>query len=53
MNRDLSKYNSIETFQNFINENNIKRDTVISVAEAFPSKAMKNLALSGVLYEIR
>ena len=56
-NVDMIQYNDDKNIRRmvkeYINENNIKRDTVISVAEAFPSKAIKNLALSGVLYEIR
>lgn len=56
-NVDMIQYNEDKNIRRmvkeYINENNIKRDTVISVAEAFPSKAIKNLALSGVLHEIR
>ena len=56
-NVDMIQYNEDKNIRRmvkeYINENNIKRDIVISVAEAFPSKAIKNLALSGVLYEIR
>ena len=37
----------------YICEKNIKRDDVMEVAESFPSRALKNLAMSGILYEIR
>lgn len=36
----------------YIKEKQITRSDILSLADAFPAKAMKNLATSGVLYEI-
>ncbi len=36
----------------YIQENQISRKIILNLADAFPAKAMKNLATSGVLYEL-
>lgn len=36
----------------YIREKNITRSGILSLANAFPARAMKNIAISGVLYEV-
>ena len=36
----------------YIKEENITRKNIMDIAYAFPAKAMRNLAMSGVLYEV-
>ncbi len=36
---------------NYVKEKQITRSSLINLADAFPSKVMKNIAISGVLYE--
>ena len=41
-----------DSVKEYIKEKKITRSEIMSVANAFPAKAMKNLAISGVLYEL-
>lgn len=41
-----------DSISNYIIEKQIKRSDILSIGNAFPAKAMKNIAMSGVLYEI-
>ncbi len=41
-----------ESISNYIKEKKISSGTIYSLANSFPAKTMKNLATSGVLYEI-
>lgn len=55
-NIDMNQFKEKEQIKNsvidYIKENKIKRSSILNMADAFPAKAMKNLATSGVLYEI-
>lgn len=51
--RDFKENEQIkENIFNYIKEKQIKRDDLLNMAEIFPAKAMKNMMISGVLYEI-
>ncbi len=41
-----------DSVSEYIRKKQITRSDILSLADAFPAKAMKNLATSGVLYEI-
>lgn len=41
-----------DSVSKYIKEKNVKRNDIFTIADKFPAKAMKNLAVSGVLYEI-
>ena len=45
---DLSR----KCISEYIINNNIDSNKIYSIANMFPAKTMKNLAISGVLYEI-
>lgn len=55
-NIDMRQYNEDlqirERVSEYVRENRITRDEILSLADAFPARAMKNIAVSGVLYEI-
>lgn len=51
--RDFKENRQIkENVFNYTKEKEIKRDDLLNMAEFFPAKAMKNMVISGVLYEI-
>ena len=54
-NIDMRQYQEEKKIQDsvfeYIKEKQIKRSDILSLADAFPAKAMKNIATSGVLYE--
>ena len=41
-----------ESINSYIREKNIKPEMIYRLASSFPARTMKNLAISGVLYEI-
>ena len=55
-NIDMKQYrknrNIRDSVLEYIREKKITRNSILSLADAFPAKAMKNMAISGVLYEI-
>ena len=55
-NIDMKQYkeekNIRDSVAEYIKDKQITRSDILSLADAFPAKAMKNLAISGVLYEV-
>ena len=55
-NIDMRQYNEEqqirESVLKYIQDKQITRSSILSLADAFPAKAMKNIATSGVLYEV-
>lgn len=55
-NLDMKQYKENEDIRDsvlkYISEKNITRNDILSLADFFPTRTMKNLAISGVLYEL-
>lgn len=53
---DINKYNENKSVRDciskFIDEKRITKSDILNIADAFPAKTMKNIAMTGVLYEV-
>lgn len=54
-NMDMDRYQNEMQIKNsvinYVREKGIKRSDILSLADAFPARTMKNIAISGVMYE--